>query len=78
MTLSLLMNLGFAGGGGVAAGYAFTGDLTTVFSRYVEALHDTAIVASDSDTLVAKDVPTMVAGTTERADRNTQYNEYLH
>ena len=66
----------WAGAG--AGGYAFTGDLTTVFSRYVDALHDAALVASDSDTLVANDVDNMVAATVERADRNTQYNEYLH
>jgi hypothetical protein len=77
MTLLLLHNLGFAGGA-AASGYSFTGDLTTVFRQYVDALQDTAIVASDSTTLVDADVDTMVAGTVERADRNTQYNEYLH
>lgn len=73
-----LANLGFAGGGGAATGYAFTGDLTTVFCAYLDALHDTAIVASDSTTLVANDVDEMIAGSTERRDRNTRYNEYLH
>ena len=78
MTLLLLVNLGFAGGGGGAAGYAFTGDLTTVFCAYIEALHDTALVASDTDTLIANDVDEMIAGTTDEIDRNTRYNQYLH
>ena len=58
--------------------YAFTGDLTTVFVQYLDALHDVALVASDSDTLVAKDVANMVAATTDTHDRNTRYFEYLH
>jgi len=79
MTLLLLINLGFAGGGGtVSDPYAFTGDLTTVFRSYVDALHDTALVASDSDTLVANDVDEMISFTTARTDRNSRYNEYLH
>ena len=77
MTLLLLVNLGF-GGGGAAAGYSFTGDLTTQFRAYVDALHDTALVASDTDTLIANDVDEMIAGTTDEIDRNTRYNQYLH
>lgn len=74
-----LANLGFAGGGGAPpSGYAFTGDLTTVFCAYLDALHDTAIVASDSTTLVANDVDEMVTGSTNRTDRNTMYWQYLH
>ena len=73
-----LANLGFAGGtASVGDPYAFTGDLTTLFRSYLDALHDTAIVASDSSTLVFNDVDDMVTATTERADRNTQYTEYL-
>lgn len=78
MTLLLLANLGFAGGGNVVSDpYVFTGDLTTMFRAYVDALHDTALVASDTDTLIAKDMDELVSFTSERADRNTQYHEYL-
>ena len=76
MTLLLLVNLGF-GGGGAAAGYSFTGDLTTQFRAYVDALHDTALVASDSNTLVEKDVDDMIAATAAELDRNTRYKAYL-
>lgn len=76
--LTFLANLGFAGGGGTPTGYAFTGDLTTVFCAYLDALHDSAIVASDSDTLIANDVDEMISGSTDRRDLNTRYFEYLH
>ena len=61
-----------------ASGYAFHGDLTTVFVQYVEALHDAALVASDSNTLISEDEDNMIAGTGDRRDLNTRYNEYLH
>ena len=78
MTLLLLTNLGLAGGGVPVAGYAFVGDLTTVFRSYIDALHDTAIVASDTDTLLKNDEDEMIAGTSANPDRNTRYNTYLH
>ena len=65
--------------GAGTGGYAFTGDLTTVFSAYVDALHDTALIASDSNTLVDADEANMIAGSTSTLnDRNSRYNEYLH
>lgn len=53
------------------------GDLTYMFVRYVEGLRDAHPLAVDSNTLVRDDLPTVIAGTTERADRNTQYAEHL-
>ena len=60
----------------LAAPAAF-GDLTTLFVHYVEDLHDATPTEPDSNTLVRDDLPNVVAGTVERADRNTQYAEYL-
>ena len=74
-----LANLGFAGGGSSPSGYAFTGDLTTVFRAYVDALHDDAVVAADTNTLVDADEANMISGSTSTLnDRNSRYNEYLH
>lgn len=53
------------------------GDLTTLFVGYVEDLRDANPSDVDSNTLVRDDLPTVIAGTVERADRNTQYAEYL-
>jgi hypothetical protein len=53
------------------------GDLTTLFVGYVGDLRDANPLRVDSTTLVAKDLATVIAGTSERADRNTQYCEYL-
>ena len=65
--------------GAPAAGYAFHGDLTTVFHFYLRALHDTAIVSTDSDVLVYEDVVNMLSGSTSTLnDRNSRYYEYLH
>lgn len=55
----------------------FNPDLTTEFIAYLEALRDANATKVDTNTLVVKDLPTVIAGTTERADRNTQYLEYL-
>ena len=52
-------------------------DLTTDFTAYVDALKDAAPEALDVTTLVTKDIPTVVAATDERDDRNTQYAEYF-
>lgn len=61
----------------VAAPTVF-GDLTTIFANYTQnTLRDANPTAVDTTTLVEKDQPTVIAGTTERADRNTQLAEYL-
>jgi hypothetical protein len=74
--LHLLMNLGFAGGGGVTAP-ATLGDLTTLFVHYVEDLRDANPLKVDSDTLIAKDRATVVAGGNSPDDINTAYAFYL-
>lgn len=56
------------------------GDLTTLFRGYVDALHDTAIVASDTDTLVFNDLDTVIAAyptDDDTDDYNTLYAKYL-
>ena len=69
---------------GIAAAAAqqatILGDLTTLFSGYVDDLHDTALVASDSDTLVANDLATVIASSLiggESDDHNTMYAIYI-
>jgi hypothetical protein len=51
------------------------GDLTTLFVAYCGDLRDAN--ADDLCTLIRDDLATVIAGTNERADRNTQYAEYL-
>jgi hypothetical protein len=53
------------------------GDLTTLFVHYYEDLRDDNPLKVDTTTLITKDLPNVVAATTERADRNTQYAEHL-
>lgn len=55
---------------------ATTEDLTTNFELYVDALKNANTTALDVTTLIVKDLPTVVAATDERADQNTQYDEY--
>ena len=55
-------------------------DLSTAFVTYVEALRDAQPTKEDSDTLVAKDLPTVrgsVAGAANLDDANTMYAAYL-
>lgn len=52
-------------------------DLTTYFVPYVQDLRDVPGGSDDSTTLVHQDEPTVIAGTTQRRDKNTQYWEYL-
>lgn len=55
----------------------YSGDLTTRVVQYLKALRNAAPTKTDSTTLFIKDQPNVVSGTTERADKNTQYKEYL-
>lgn len=52
-------------------------DLTTEFVAYLVGLKADAPEAQDVTTLVTLDLPTVVAATDEREDRNTQYAEYF-
>lgn len=57
---------------------AFFGDLTTLFVHYCEDLRDAATLAQrDLPVLVRNDLPTVVATTNSKDDRNTTYAEYL-
>ena len=57
---------------------AVLGDLTTLFSHYVDTLHDTALVYADSDTLVYLDRPTVYAAhPADLDDANTLYAIHL-
>ena len=77
MPISVLANLGFAGGAGVVAPSTL-GDLTTLFTRYVETLQDVAGGSGDSNTLVDIDEPVVIAATPgEVDDLNTLYARYL-
>jgi hypothetical protein len=57
----------------------FDPDLTTQFTIYIKDLKNEVANRSklDVNTLIVKDEPTVIAGTVERADRNTQLLEYL-
>lgn len=76
MTLLLLANLGFAGGDGLTAPIAF-GDLTTLFTAYVQTLRNANPTKVDSDTLIAKDLATVRSGNPNLDDANTLYAYYL-
>lgn len=53
-------------------------DLSTLFKAYITTLKNAAPTAKDVTTLVAKDVPTVIAGApTNVDDRNTLYYDYL-
>jgi hypothetical protein len=63
---------------GLTAQAAILGDLTTIFTGYVEDLADTALDARpDYDSLIAEDLPTVRASTTDRDDLNTMYAIYI-
>ena len=52
-------------------------DLTTMFTAHLLALKNANVTRTDTTTLLRKNEPTVVAATDERADKNTQYFEYL-
>lgn len=61
-----------------AAAYPATlDDLTTLFSAYVDRLHDTEITEEDTNVLIKEDEATMLLNTNVVGDRNTQYAQYL-
>jgi hypothetical protein len=53
------------------------GDLSTLFTGYVQDLRDAAVAPRDNDTLVAKHRTTVRAASTNLDDANTMYAEYL-
>lgn len=78
MLLGLLPNLGLAGGNGTVTAPAEFGDLTYLFVHYVEDLRDANPTRVDSNTLIANDLDTVVAGTFDNGDDlNTTYASYL-
>ena len=74
--LALLLNLGFAGGGGVVTPTAFD-DLTTVFVPYLKALAAAHSGGDDAATQLAADLHTVRGSSTNLDDANTMYAEYL-
>lgn len=75
MTLLLLHNLGFGGGAGATVP-GVLGDLTTLFTAYVNGLQNSNGY-EDADTLIANDLATVIAPVDQDDDRNTQYALYL-
>lgn len=75
MTLLLLVNLGY-GGGTASTAPATLGDLTTLFTAYVNGLQNSNGY-EDADTLIANDLATVIAAVDQDDDRNTQYALYL-
>lgn len=77
MLLALLPNLGFAGGGGAVAP-AFFGDLTTLFSAYMQDIRDDHPTRNDTETLIAHDLPAIrAAHPNDVDDANTLYAVHL-
>lgn len=62
---------------GADAPPAVLGDLTYLFVQYVEGLRDAHQAALDSTTLVANDLATVRAGSTQLDDANTMFAIYL-
>jgi hypothetical protein len=72
MTLLMLVNLGLAGGDVAVSTPAVFGDLTTLFSNYLETL-----VNDDVSTLVMAAQPNVRNTTNSKDDLNTAYAEFL-
>lgn len=75
--LAILMNLGFAASGSVDVTPSVYGDLTTLFSAYMESIRDSNPTRNDTDTLIVKAQPSVRGATNSPDDLNTAYAEFL-
>lgn len=57
--------------------YPSTVDITTNWADHRTVLKEASAAALDVTTLFSNDYATVIAATDERADRNTQYQEYF-
>jgi hypothetical protein len=77
MILHVLMNLGFAGGGGAIGPPATLDDLTWLFAQYLPSLASAHPGTDDACTQLAADLSTVRTNSTKFGDLNTMYAIYL-